>query len=72
MWFKHRAWIWIAWLIALVNLVGVPLALVPGEILHATLHAVGAVVFGFVGWRLLVRRRTRAMNEFMERDVERV
>ena len=57
MWFKHRAWIPIAWILAIVNAVGVPMALWPGEIVHASIHAVAAVGFGLAAWYLMVRRR---------------
>ena len=55
--FKHRAWIPIAWLLSLGNVVSVWFAAAPGEPWHATIHAVLAVVFGVGGERLMARRR---------------
>ena len=45
MWFKHRAWIPIAWLLSLANLGAVWFAALPGEPWHATTHALLAVLF---------------------------
>ena len=52
MWFKHRAWIPVAWLLSLVNLVGVWFAARPAEAAHATVHALLAVLFGLGAQRL--------------------
>lgn len=56
MWFKHPAWRPIAWGLCLVNLAGVWWAAAPGEPVHATVHAVLAVLFGLGGQRLASRR----------------
>lgn len=57
MWFKHRAWIPVAWLLSLGNLVAVWFAALPAEPWHATIHALLAVLFGLGAQRLEARRR---------------
>lgn len=57
MWFKHRAWIPIAWLLSLGNVAAVWFAALPAEPWHATAHAGLAVLFGVGGQRLMARRR---------------
>ena len=56
MWFKHRAWIPVAWLLSLANLVSVWFAAGPGEPAHATAHALLAVLFGLGAQRLGLRK----------------
>ena len=46
MWFKHRAWIAVAWLLCIANAGAVWFAARPGEPWHATTHALLAVLFG--------------------------
>ena len=58
MWFKHRAWIPVAWLLSLGNLVSVWFAAQPAEAWHATIHAMLAVLFGVGAQRLMARQRT--------------
>lgn len=57
MWFKHRAWIPLAWLLSLGNLVAVWFAALPAEPWHATIHALLAVLFGVGAQRLTARQR---------------
>ncbi|HEU4996897.1 MAG TPA: hypothetical protein VFT29_18900 [Gemmatimonadaceae bacterium] len=57
MWFKHRAWIPIAWLLSLANLGSVWFAARPAETWHATGHALLVVLFGLGAQHLMVRRR---------------
>lgn len=57
MWFKHRAWIPIAWVLSLGNVVSIWFAAAPGEPWHATIHGALAVVFGVGAERLMARRR---------------
>ena len=59
MWFKHRAWIPIAWLLSLLNLGAVWFAAQPAEPWHATVHALLAVLFA-VGARHLMARTASA------------
>jgi len=55
MWFKHRAWIPVAWFLCLGNLVSVWFAARPAEPWHATVHALLAVLFGLGAQRLAAR-----------------
>jgi hypothetical protein len=55
-WFKHRAWIPIAWLLCLANIGAVWFAAQPAEPWHATTHALLAVLFGLGAQRLTARR----------------
>ena len=57
MWFKHRAWIPIAWLLSLGNVVAAWFAALPAEPWHATTHALLAVFFGVGAERLAARQR---------------
>lgn len=54
MWFKHRAWIPVAWLVSLGNLISVWFA-GSAEPWHATIHASLAVLFGLGAQRLAAR-----------------
>jgi membrane protein implicated in regulation of membrane protease activity len=56
MWFKHRAWVPVAWLLSGGNLVAAWFAAVPGEAWHAATHALLAVVFAVAAERLSRRR----------------
>jgi hypothetical protein len=57
MWFKHRAWIPISWLLSLANVGAVWFAALPAETWHATAHALAAVLFAVGAERLMARRR---------------
>ena len=57
MWFKHRAWIPIAWILSVGNVVAVWFAAAPGEPWHATIHATLGLLFGVGAQRLAARRR---------------
>ena len=56
MWFKHRAWIPIAALLSLANVVAIWFAAQPAEPGHATLHGVLAVLFGLGAQHLALRK----------------
>ena len=56
MWFKHRAWIPVAWLLSLTNLGAVWFAARPGEPWHASIHAALAVLLAVGAQRLMARR----------------
>lgn len=67
MWFKHRAWIPVAWALSLLNLVSVGIyAGGPGEALHVTTHAVFAVLFGLGAQRLAARRSLTAQADMRD------
>lgn len=68
MWFKHRAWIGVAWLLSLGNIVAVWFAARPAEPWHATLHAVLAVLFGLGAQRLWSRNRDMTRADVMTRQ----
>jgi len=70
MWFKHRAWIPIAWALSLANLGAVWFAAEPAEPWHATIHAVLAVAFALGAQRLMARRRVVAPDERLQHTVE--
>jgi hypothetical protein len=55
-WFKARAWIGVAWLLCLANVVAVWFAARPAEPWHATAHALLAVLFGLGAQRLGLRK----------------
>lgn len=67
MWFKHRAWIPIAWLLSLLNLGAVWFAAQPAEPWHATIHALLAVLFA-VGARHLMARQGPSAIEASRAD----
>lgn len=56
MWFKHRAWIPVAWILSAVNVAAVWFAAQPAEPWHATIHAALGLGFG-LGARHLAQRR---------------
>jgi len=58
MWFKHPAWIPVAWIISAANLGAVWFAAQPGEAWHASTHALLAVAFAIGAQRLQLRRRS--------------
>lgn len=62
MWFKHRAWIPVAWLLSFGNLVALWFAAQLGEALHATVHGGLAVAFALGARRLMARPRADALN----------
>jgi hypothetical protein len=69
-WFKHRAWIPIAWLLSLANLVSVWFAARPGEPWHASAHALLAVLFALGARRLEQRKKPSADPDVVERLLE--
>jgi membrane protein implicated in regulation of membrane protease activity len=62
-WFKHRAWIPIAWLLSLSNVGAVWFAALPGEPWHATTHALLAVLFAVGARQLMTRRVSSPIDE---------
>lgn len=67
MWFKHRAWIPIAWLLCLVNLASVGFIAQSGAPLHAAAHGILAALFGLWAQRLALRTRPDADAAVVER-----
>ena len=73
MWFKHRAWIPVAWLLSLTNLGAVWFAALPGEPWHASIHAALAVLLAVGAQRLMARRASwRAEAAIGENREERL
>ena len=74
MWFKHRAWIPVAWLLCLGNLISVWFAARPAEPWHATIHALLAVLFGLGAQRLAARPVDAAPTEMntLREEVEQL
>lgn len=70
MWFKHRAWIPVAWVLSLGNLVAVWFAAEPAEPWHATIHALLAVAFSLGAQRLATRRRVVTESDRLQYSVE--
>jgi hypothetical protein len=70
MWFKHRAWIPVAWLLALANLGAVWFAARPGETWHATAHALLAGLFAVGAQRLTARQRSGAQLEQLQQALD--
>ncbi len=70
MWFKHRAWIPVAWLLSLANLVSVWFAARPAEPWHATIHALLAVLFALGARRLMARQRAGAPDEHAPQTID--
>ena len=66
MWFKNRAWIPVAWILSVVNLVSVWFAAKPAEPWHATIHAALAVGFAVGAQRLMARRRVAAGDDLQQ------
>ena len=60
MWFKHRAWIPVSWILSAANLGAVWFAARPGEPWHASIHALLAVAFAIGAQRLQLRTRSTA------------
>ena len=56
--FKNRGWIPVAWLASALNAGAVWFAAIPGEPMHATLHAVLSVGFALGARHLQVRHRS--------------
>jgi hypothetical protein len=69
-WFKHPAWIPVAWILSLVNVVSVWFAAQPAEPWHATAHALLAVLFALGARRLMARQRGGAQNEHLQQTNE--
>jgi hypothetical protein len=65
-WFKHRAWIPIAWLGCIGNIVATWFAALPAETWHATTHALVAVLFALGAQHLNARRRALSFGSGAE------
>ena len=70
MWFKHRAWIPVAGVLSILNLVSVWFAARSAEPLHATLHALLATSLGLGALHLSTRQRTHDQAEQLQQTVD--
>lgn len=70
MWFKHRAWIPVAWGLSVVNVAAVWFAARPGEPTHAALHALLAVGCALGARHLTARQRVDAPSEQLLQTLE--
>ena len=70
MWFKHRAWIPVAWLLSIGNLAAVWFAARPAEPWHATIHALLAGGFALGAQRLMARHRAFAPSEELQQALD--
>jgi len=70
MWFKHRAWIPVAWVLSVTNLAAVWFAAEPAQPTHATLHALLAVSFALGARHLMARRRPEGQNERFQQVID--
>ena len=70
MWFKHRAWEPVAWILSALNLAAVWFAAQPAEPWHATVHALAAAGLGLGARHLTVRRRMNALNEQIQETLD--
>jgi hypothetical protein len=67
-WFKHRAWIPVAWLLSVANLGAVWFAARPGETWHATGHALLSLLFGLAAQHLASRTRAHDAEDVLTRQ----
>ena len=63
MWFRHRAWIPVTWVLAVTNIAAVWFAAQPAEPWHATGHALLAVGLALGAKRLQERHRAAGPPE---------
>jgi hypothetical protein len=69
-WFKHRAWIPVAWLLSLGNLAALWFAALAGEAWHATGHGVLAVGLALGAQRLVARARAEAQHHQLQQALD--
>jgi hypothetical protein len=79
LWFKHRAWIPIAWALSVLNVGATWFAARPGEATHAAVHALLAAAFALGAQHLAARGRVEPsedlkqaldQNEELQRTIE--
>lgn len=70
MWFRHRAWIPVAWGLSVVNVAAVWFAARPGEPTHAALHALLAVGCALGAQSLTARRRVESPSDQLQQTLE--
>ncbi len=70
MWFTHRAWIPVTWVLSIANLAAVWFAARPGEPWHATGHALLAAGLALGARHLQTRLRTGGLDEQWQRTLD--
>ena len=70
MWFKHRAWIPVTWILSIANLASVWFAARPGEPWHATAHALLAAGLALGARHLQERQRTAGQDEQWQQTLD--
>ena len=70
MWFKHRAWIPIAWGLSLINVGATWFAARPGEATHAAVHALLAAAFALGAQHLAARGRPAEPSEDLKQALD--
>ncbi|MFN0182079.1 MAG: hypothetical protein ACKVZ0_25020 [Gemmatimonadales bacterium] len=68
MWFKHRGWIPVAWLLSAVNLGAIWFAARPGETWHATGHGVLGVLFALGARHLMTRHHAEQLQQVLDQN----
>jgi len=71
-WFKHRAWIPVAWLLSVGNLLGalVALRMVPTGPWHAATHLALAAGFAVGARHLMARRRAGTLDDQLQQTLD--
>lgn len=70
MWFKHRAWVPIAWVLSAANVASIWFAAAPGEAWHATIHGLLAVGLGLGAHHLSTRQRLLTANQDLQQALD--
>lgn len=72
MWFKHRAWIPVAWVLSVVNLGAALFAMrmIPTGPVHAGAHLALAIGLAFGARHLTARRRAGSMDDQLQQTLE--
>jgi uncharacterized protein YlxW (UPF0749 family) len=72
MWFKHRAWIPVAWLLAVGNVLGalVAMRMVPTGSWHAATHLALAAGFALGARQLMTRRREGTLDDQLQQTLD--
>jgi hypothetical protein len=72
MWFKHRAWIPVAWVLSVANLFGALFAMriTPAGPWHAATHLALAAGFAIGARHLMARRRVGTLDEQLQQTLD--
>ena len=72
MWFKHRAWIPVAWALSVANLLGalVAMRMTPTGPWHAATHLALAAGFALGARHLMARRRAGTLDDQLQQTLD--